>query len=731
MRKKIYSLFFICMLFSTTVFSQINIPYKNANLSSDKRAEDLLSRLTLEEKIGLMQNSSLAVERLGIKKYDWWNEALHGVARAGYATVFPQTIGMAASFDDSLLYKVFDAISTEARAKYNKKDKDNGSKKYQGLTFWTPNINIFRDPRWGRGQETYGEDPYLTTKMGIAVVKGLQGPKNTKYIKAQACAKHFAVHSGPEWNRHRFDVKDLNPRYLWGTYLPAFEALVKKADVKEVMCAYNSVSGEPCCGNKHLLMQILRNDWDYKGIIVSDCGAISDFYKKGHHETHKDAFDASTAAIKTSTDLNCGNTYIKLKDAVNKIDKETKEKINESVKRLLKARFELGEMDPDSLVSWSKIPYSELNSKEHKELALKIAHESMVLLQNKNNILPLSKDGGKIAVIGPNAADSAMQNGNYNGTPFHTITILKGIEEKTGNTIYDKGCSIVTKNENERIKEIKNFNKVLDKIKDIKTVIFVGGISPKYEGEEMKVSYPGFKGGDRTNIELPEIQKELLKTLKKNGKKIILVNCSGSAIAFKEETKLCDGILQAWYPGEQGGRAVADVLFGDYNPAGRLPVTFYSSTKQLPPFEEYSMKGRTYRYMKEKPLFPFGFGLSYTSFKYSKATVNNRNIKKGESVKLSFKIENTGEKDGDEVAQIYLKKKGDKEGANLTLRSFKRIFIKSGETKEISFNLSPDELKWYDPKIEMTRIIEGQYEIFYGSSSDSHSLKKLKLTISK
>nr|WP_320058337.1 xylan 1,4-beta-xylosidase [uncultured Bacteroides sp.] len=838
--------------------------YKNPQLTPEQRAKDLLPRLTLEEKVGLMQNSSIAVPRLGIKAYDWWSEALHGIARAGNATVFPQTIGMAASFDNALLYQVFDAVSDEARAKYRQFSSAGYHGRYQGLTVWTPNINIFRDPRWGRGQETYGEDPYLTSQMGQAVVHGLQGDPNAKYNKLHACAKHFAVHSGPEWNRHTYNVENISPRDLWETYLPAFKDLVQKAKVKEVMCAYNRYEGDPCCGSNRLLMQILRDEWGFKDMVVSDCWAIADFFNpipKGHG-TEPDAAHASAKAVMSGTDVECGPFYGSLPDAVKQgLIKE--EKINESVIRLLKARFELGEMDDPSIVPWMQIKDEAINSPKHQQLALDMARESMTLLLNKNNILPLSKNL-KVAVMGPNATDSVTMWANYNGFPFHTTTFLEGIQSKipASQLIYELGCghtenktlfsmfdqcalngqqgfeaiyfgnntfdgepvakdwintpfyfnaaggtvfasgvpltnfsaryhSIFTPVESGDIcfylnlvggyslyvdgvkqnggksiglptnvytlkaeagksydirleysvnyegvlafnigKEVDlDFDKVVTAVKDVDVVIFAGGISPKLEGEEMSVKIEGFRGGDRTSIELPAIQRNLLKKLKEAGKKIIFVNCSGSAVGLEPESETCDAILQAWYPGQAAGTALADVIFGDYNPAGRLPVTFYKNTAQLPDFENYDMKGRTYRFFKGEALFPFGYGLSYTTFAYGNATLNKATVKAGEKVILTIPVTNTGKKDGDEVVQVYLNRPSDTEGPIKTLRGFKRISLKAGESQQVKIELSADDLQWFDVASNTVRSLPGEYKLFYGSSSQDKDLKSLKLVV--
>ena len=863
MNKKLKALLGLGAILLSIQTSGQSLPYQNPGLSPEQRAEDLLSRLTLEEKAALMQNSSPAIPRLGIKAYDWWNEALHGVARAGLATVFPQAIGMAASFDDALLYQVFTAVSDEARAKSAEFSKNGGLKRYQGLTFWTPNVNIFRDPRWGRGQETYGEDPYLTSQMGIAVVNGLQGPADAKYDKLHACAKHFAVHSGPEWNRHQFNAENVDPRDLWETYLPAFKALVQKADVKEVMCAYNRFEGDPCCGSNRLLTQILRNEWGYQGIVVSDCGAISDFWRKKNHGTHESKEHASAEAVLSGTDLECGNDYKSLPDAVRAglIDEK---QIDTSVKRLLKARFELGEMDEN--ICWDSIPYSVVDSKEHKELALKMARESIVLLQNKNNTLPLKK-GLKIALIGPNANDSVMQWANYNGYPSQTITLYKAMKDRipadrliyefgcdrtsevtlestfsqcsidgktgfrstywnnikmegqpvtvthtstpfhfvtTGGTVFALGVnlqdfsaayeSVFTPQQDGEIgfrfqthgiirlyingekvaegKYLQNYANVytlkaekgksynvkvefifyskdraaqldfdmgrdvpvnlqasIDKVKDADIIVYAGGIAPSLEGEEMPVSAAGFKGGDRTSIELPAIQRRMITELKKLGKPIVFVNYSGSAMGLEPESQLCDAIIQAWYPGQAGGTAVADVLTGDYNPAGRLPVTFYRNDSQLPDFEDYSMKNRTYRYFTGDPLFCFGHGLSYTQFNYGEASLSSNTIGKGKQVTLTIPVSNTGKYDGEEVVQIYLKRKGETDGPTHALRSFKRIAVNQGTTVNVTIPMDAEKFQWFDPSTNTMRLIDGEYEILYGGTSDTDLLKKIDISV--
>lgn len=715
--------FFIPVLLAGALMSacQQKLPYQDASLSPEERAADLVQRLTLEEKVSLMQNNSSAVPRLGIKPYEWWNEALHGVARNGRATVFPQAIGMGAAFNDSLLHVVFTAVSDEARAKNHMARRDSSYQRYEGLTFWTPNINIFRDPRWGRGQETYGEDPYLTGRLGMAVVRGLQGPEDSQYDKAHACAKHYAVHSGPEWNRHSFNAENIDPRDLWETYLPAFKDLVQKAGVKEVMCAYNRFEGSPCCNSDRLLMQILRDEWGYEGLVVSDCGAIYDFFEEGRHGTHKDKADASSAAVLSGTDLECGDAYKSLSDAVRQ-GKIKESDLDRSVSRLLKARFELGEMDETT--PWDAIPDSVVNCHSHQALALRMARESMTLLQNRNSLLPL-KAGMTVALVGPNANDSVMQWGNYNGFPGHTVTLLEALRERLPEEqlIYVPGAlyaeGFVPEHKKEEMEQTKPLDaaSLLKQVGRADVVVFAGGISPMLEGEQMSVNIPGFKGGDRTDIELPAIQRQLLKALKAAGKKVVFVNFSGSAMGLEPETQTCDAILQAWYPGEAGGTAVADVLYGDYNPAGRLPVTFYKNVGQLPDFQDYSMKGRTYRYFEGTPLFPFGHGLSYTTFAYGKAEV-----KEG---CLLVPVTNTGRMDGDEVVQLYLNRPDDANGPLKTLRAFKRVHIPAGATRTVSLPLTEETFNWWDTATNTVHPLKGSYKLLYGGSSDDRALQTM------
>jgi len=862
LNKKI--LFTICFALFVSILNG-QLPYLNPNLSSEERAKDLISRLTLEEKAILMCDQSDPIPRLGIKRFNWWSEALHGYANNSNVTVFPEPIGMAASFDDQLLYRIYDAVSDEARAKVNEaRLKGEENKRFLSLSVWTPNVNIFRDPRWGRGQETYGEDPYLTSRMGVQVVKGLQGPADAKYRKLLACAKHYAVHSGPEWSRHQLNLNNVDPRDLYETYLPAFKSLVQQADVREVMCAYQRLDDEPCCGNSRLLQQILRDDWGFKYLVVSDCGAVTDFFTS--HKVSSDAIHAASKAVLAGTDVECVWQNYPFKQLPLAVSKGliSEEEINKHLLRVLTGRFDLGEMDDEAIVPWTKIPSSIINNEKHRKLALDMSRETMTLLQNKNNILPLSKEK-KIAVIGPNASDKPMLWGNYNGTPVQTITILDGITSKLSSKkiLYDKGCDLVEDKVTEsyfsdfsfggkpgmkatywnnrdrkgdvvanqqitnpikltvagqhefatgvklegfsglfetefvakkteelvfkcgatghfellvngqsmamvdnwrtlpnkiplRVEsgkkykiEIKyaqlnnweaniefNFGKEVDvdytslinKLKGIDVVVFVGGLSGQLEGEEMPVSYPGFKGGDRTNIDLPSVQRNCLKALKQDGKKVIFVNCSGSSIALTPETESCDAILQAWYGGESGGQAVADVLFGDFNPSGKLPITFYKNSDQLKDFEDYSMKGRTYRFMNDA-LFPFGFGLSYTTLKIGEAKVSRNEIGKAGSCELTIPVTNTGKRKGTEVVQVYVHRVGDTDGPIKTLRNFQKIELEAGKSVLAVIDLPYNSFEFFDrAKVKMD-VSPGEYEIFYGSSSDSRDLKSIKIKL--
>ncbi len=669
----------------------------------EKRAQELISKLTLEEKTSLMMHPSAPVEALGIPAYDWWNEALHGVARNGKATVFPMPIAMAASFDEPLVNEVFTAVSDEARVKNRWAVQSGHVGQYQGLTFWTPNINIFRDPRWGRGMETYGEDPYLTGQLGMAVVRGLQGPSDAKVLKAHACAKHFAVHSGPEWNRHSFNA-EVSERDLRETYLPAFKDLVTKADVREVMIAYNAFRGVPCGGNDYLINTILRGEWGYKGLIVSDCGAISNFFEPGCHGYSEDGPHAAATAIHTGTDLNCGESYRYIPEAVQKglLDEAD---VDRSLVRLLSERIRLGELEHNT-APWDYLSDDIVEGPEHRALSRKMAEETIVLLQNKGGILPLKEDA-RIAVVGPNADDREMMWGNYNPIPENTVTLLEGLKARFPNLVSAKGCGIV--GEKEEVKAL------LEQLEGKDIVIFAGGISPRFEGEEMDVDAPGFRGGDRTSIELPQVQRELLKALHDAGKKVVLVNFSGCAMGLVPETESCEAILQAWYPGEEGGTVLADVLLGDVVPSGKLPLTFYKNVDQLPDFEDYNMKGRTYRFFEGEPLYPFGYGLSYTTFEYGKART--------EGSKIIIPVTNTGSSEATEVVQLYVKKTDDAEGPLKSLRGFRRVTVVPGQTVEVELPLTEETfLSWNEQKQDMVPE-KGTWELLYGGNS--HDLQSL------
>jgi beta-glucosidase len=803
-------------------------PFQNTSLSFDERVNDLVKRLTLEEKVAQMLNAAPAIPRLGIPAYDWWNEVLHGVARTPYkVTVYPQAIAMAATFDTNALKTMADYSAIEGRAIYNKAIAEGKSgQRYVGLTYWTPNINIFRDPRWGRGQETYGEDPFLTAMLGKAFVNGLQGD-DPKYLKAAACAKHYAVHSGPEPLRHVFNVSP-SGHDLWNTYLPAFKELITNTNVAGVMCAYNAFQGQPCCGSDPLMVDILRNRWKFNGYVTSDCWAIDDFFK--NHKTHPDAATASADAVLHGTDIDCGTAaYKSLVEAVQK-GLISEAQIDVSVKRLFMIRFRLGMFDPASMVPFAQTSASVLESPTHAAHALQMARESIVLLKNETSTLPLSKKIKKVVVLGPNADNAIAVLGNYNGTPSNIITALQGIKNKLGTgteVVYEKainftndtllayddisnqyntdgqngfkaeyfnnkelsGTPLLTRVEKEvdhfwqegeivtgslkaynfsarytsnyspaesgKItfevegddgyrflvdgKEVinawtrnrwgartynldaekgKSYQLVLEyyqaegkasvklkaghyaktdfaalsnRIKDADAIIYVGGISPQLEGEEMRVDYPGFNGGDRTSILLPAVQTELMKALQKTGKPIVFVMMTGSAIAIPWETQNVPAIINAWYAGQSAGTAIADVLFGDYNPSGRLPVTFYKSDADLPAFDNYDMKNRTYRYFTGEPLYGFGYGLSYTSFKYDQLSLP-ATIAKGKSMQVSGRVTNSGKRDGDEVVQLYVTLPSAENVPVRSLKGFQRIFLKAGESETVSFTLTAEDL---------------------------------------
>ena len=681
-------------------------PYKNPNLPLETRVNDLVSRMTLEEKVRQMQNAAPAIPRLDILPYDWWNEALHGVARAGYATVFPQAIGLAATWDTKLMHEVADVISTEARAKHHEFVRENKYARYQGLTFWSPNINIFRDPRWGRGQETYGEDPYLTARLGVEFVKGLQG-NDPRYFKVIATPKHYAVHSGPEPERHSFDAKAYE-RDLRETYLPAFRATIVEGKAYSVMCAYNRTNDEPCCANKKLMTDILRGEWGFNGYVVSDCGAIRDIWQG--HKVVKSEAEASALAVRAGTDLTCGSEYVTLLDAVKK-GLITEAEIDTSLKRLMTARFRLGMFDPPEMVPYARIPFSENDTPEHRALALQSARESIVLLKNASRTLPLPKNLKSIAVIGPNADVPEVLWGNYNGRPSRLITPLAGIKNAvSANTkvVYAPGSTIA----GESPQAQQMIEEAVKAAREADASVLVLGLSARLEGEEMKVEIPGFRGGDRTDISLPQSQEALLKAVVATGKPVVVVLLSGSALAVNWANDHAPAILQAWYPGGEGGTAIADVLFGDYNPAGRLPVTFYKSVDQLPPFTDYSMQGRTYRYFKGEPLYPFGYGLSYTTFAYSNLRV--KSVKVGEPAKVVVDVTNTGERAGDEVVQLYLTDVAASAPVPIrTLVGFERISLQPREKRTVTFAITPRQMSLIDNNDK--RVIEpGEFLISTG-----------------
>jgi beta-glucosidase len=853
---------FCGLLFISSAQTQSTPPYKNPNLPVQTRVDDLVSRMTLEEKVSQMMNAAPAIERLGIPQYDWWNEALHGVARAGYATVFPQAIGLAATWDTKLMYDVADVISTEARAKHHEFVRNNQHARYQGLTFWSPNINIFRDPRWGRGQETYGEDPYLTARLGVQFVKGLQG-NDPRYFKVIATPKHYAVHSGPEPERHAFDAKAYD-RDLRETYLPAFRATIVEGKAYSVMCAYNRTNGEPCCANKKLMVDILRGEWGFNGYVVSDCGAIYDIWK--FHKVVPTEMEASVLGVKAGTDLTCGTEYPTLVQAV-KQGLISEAEIDTAVKRLMTARFRLGMFDPPEMVPYARIPFSQNDTPEHRQLALKTARESIVLLKNANRTLPLNKNLKSIAVIGPNADAPDVLWGNYNGRPSRLITPLAGIKNavsKDTKVVYALGstlageavvpvpASALTVNGTEpglkaeyfnnqelrgpattvrtdalvdfnwgrykpvpevnqnnfsvrwsgkitppesgtyalgftaddgarlyvdgkllvdmwadgpqrtatkevtlergrsydlRMEYYQNTREAVAKLvwsypklaermieeavkatRESDASVLVLGISAGLEGEEMPVTVEGFRGGDRTDLSLPKPQDALLKAVVAIGKPVAVVLLSGSALAVNWANDNAPAILAAWYPGGEGGTAIADVLFGDYNPAGRLPVTFYKSVDQLPPFTDYNMQGRTYRYFKGEPLYPFGFGLSYTKFEYSNLRLESKSVKTGDPITVSVDVMNAGDREGDEVVQLYLTDVAASAPVPIrTLVGFDRISLRPPEKRTVTFTITPRQMSLIDDSGK--RVIEpGEFSISIGGGQRGALSARFNLT---
>ena len=696
--------------------------YKNENLSFEERAKDLVSQMTLEEKFTQMVYNSPAIERLNIPSYNWWNEALHGVARAGVATVFPQAIGLAAVFDDELIYKVADVISTEGRAKYHEYAKKDDRGIYKGLTFWSPNINIFRDPRWGRGHETYGEDPYLTGRLGVAFVKGIQG--KGKYLKSAACAKHYAVHSGPEELRHSFDAV-VSEKDLRETYLPAFKELVAEAKVQGVMGAYNRTNGEPCCGSKTLLKKILMGEWGFKGYVTSDCWAIKDFHE--NHLVTKTAPESVALAVNNGCHLNCGNMYLNLMIAYNEglVKEET---ITESVEKLMETRMKLGFFDNNNENPYAKISYEVVDCKEHKDFNLEISKKSLVLLKNKNNILPLDKSKLKsIAVIGPNANNREALIGNYYGTASRYVTVLEGLQDAVSDDIrlyYAQGCHLYK--EKMGGLDVKNdiFAEAVTAAEMADVVVMCLGLDASIEGEEGDTSND-FAAGDKKDLNLPGQQQKLLEKIYSLGKPVILVLLSGSALSVKWADEHVAAIVQAWYPGAEGGNALASMLFGEFSPAGRLPITFYNTTEELPDFCDYSMKGRTYRYMKNEALYPFGYGLSYTKFKYSSLKLEKETLAAGENQTVAITVKNIGQFPSDEVVQLYLKDvTASVEIPKWDLRGFKRIHLNPDEETEVHFTLTPKQMSLIDNNGE--RVLEpGAFQVFAGGSQPDDRSRKL------
>ncbi len=844
---------------------QNTAPYMDASLPVDKRVDDLVSRMTLEEKVSQMMNGADAIPRLGVPKYDWWSEGLHGIARSGYATVFPQAIGMAATWDTDIVGQIATTVSTEARAKYNQAVRDNVHSIYFGLTIWSPNINIFRDPRWGRGQETYGEDPFLTSRLGVAFVKGLQGDDAT-YLKTVATPKHFAVHSGPESERHRFNV-DPSAHDFEDTYLPAFRATVTEGHADSVMCAYNAVDGVPACASKMLLEQTLRKDWGFNGYVTSDCGAIDDFFHQDGHKYSPDGEHASAAGVLAGTDTNCGDTYTALVKAV-KDGLISEGAIDTAVKRLFTARFRLGLFDPENKVLYAQIPYSEDDSAAHRALALKAARESMVLLKNENDFLPLKPGVKAIAVVGPNATALAALEGNYNAVPSHPITSLEGIreefrgvkvryaqgspyveglpvqvprtalhpsagspeqglraeyfassdlsggpvltrvdpeidfdwnsaspapglsakdfgvrwsgtiaapaagdypfritlahcypcEDRESYKVYLDGKEVASYASDEKSRfrsstppdfqlhfadtqphEFRmeyghhaelfgagltlNWTPPVEPLRaeavaaaeHVDVVLAFVGLSPELEGEEMPVHVQGFSGGDRTDIQLPKAQEDLLEAIATTGKPLVVVLMNGSALAVNWAQQHAQAVLEAWYPGEAGGQAIAETLDGKNNPGGRLPVTFYSSIDQLPSFEDYAMKERTYRYFRGTPLYGFGYGLSYTKFSYSKLKLSTKTVKAGERLTVETEVRNTGKRAGDEVVELYLTPPASDVSPIRELKAFQRVHLEPGSMLHVLFDFDSRQLSEVDAAGKRS-VQPGTYGIFVGGA---------------
>lgn len=687
----------------------MNNEQKNTHEISIQAAKELVSKMTLQERAEQLTYQSPAIKHLEIPEYNWWNEGLHGVARAGTATVFPQAIGLASIFDEEFLGKIADIIATEGRAKYNEYSKKEDRGIYKGLTYWSPNVNIFRDPRWGRGHETYGEDPYLTSKLGVAFIKGLQG--EGKYLKLAACAKHFAVHSGPEGLRHEFNAV-VNKKDLYETYLPAFEACVKEADVESVMGAYNRTNGEPCCGSKTLLKDILRGEWGFKGHVVSDCWALADFHL--HHMITSTATESVALAIKNGCDLNCGNMYLNLLLAY-KEGLVTEEQITTAAERLMTTRFKLGMFDEEC--EYNKISYEVNDCREHNEVSLIAARKSMVLLKN-NGTLPLDKSKLKsIAVIGPNANSEIMLKGNYSGTASKYTTILEGIHNEVGDDIrvyYSEGCHLFKDKVEELARPDDRLSEAISVAERSDVVVLCLGLDSTIEGEQGDAGN-SYGAGDKENLNLPGRQQNLLEKVLEVGKPVIVVLGTGSGLTFNGAEERCAAILNAWYPGSHGGTAVADILFGKHSPSGKLPVTFYKDTDKLPEFTDYSMKGRTYRYMDHESLYPFGYGLTYSTVELSNLQVPS--VKESfEDYSISIDIKNTGDYDIEEVVQCYIKDLESKHAVlNHSLAGFKRISLKKGESKTVTMKLNKKSFEVVNDDGE--RIIDSKkFKLFVGIS---------------
>ena len=692
--------------------------YRDPDEPRARRIDDLIARMSLREKVAQMLNAAPAIERLGVPAYNYWSEALHGVARAGTATSFPQAIGMAAMWDAPLLHQIADAIATEARAKYADAIAHDIHGQNYGLTFWSPNINLFRDPRWGRGQETYGEDPFLTGRLAVAFITGLQGD-DPRYYKALACAKHYAVHSGPEPLRHTFDAEP-SEQDLYDSYLPHFEAAVREGHVGAVMSAYNRVLGQSATASPFLLTEVLRRRWGFTGHVVSDCDAVSDIWMT--HKLVATPEEAAALAVKAGCDLNCGSQYYALTRAIKK-GLLAEPDVDQALRHIFIARFGLGMFDPPDLVPYSRIPMSAVDSPAHAALALKAAQESIVLLKN-NGVLPLDRARLKrLAVIGANADSVRVLLGNYNGTPSHPVTILQGLRDAAGpgiEVVYVRGCPLALHPGETYGAAAPGFQEALAAARSADAIIYVGGISPQLEGEEMRVDYDGFLGGDRTRIELPSPQLDLLQALQATGRPTVFVDCSGGAIALPWAADNVPAIVQAWYPGQAGGTAVAAVLFGDCNPSGRLPVTFYRSTGDLPPFESYAMANRTYRFFTGQPLYAFGHGLSYTQFRYGPVQLDRGEVRADGTIHVSTEITNAGGRDGDEVVQVYARRVGAADPAlpRQRLCAFQRVTVPKGRSVRANLVIPAVTLRRWDTQAKAYVVDPGDYELRVGAASD-------------